>query len=179
MLHWEGMFFAVNKTKCQKATRSRRCTAAFTLIEVVVAMMLSVLALTAFYASSGQAVRIVKRGKETALASQLLQERIEALRSAPRWASVTTPDGVRTLITNATVTAANFPGATETVTVAAYPAGGTPFVVTRAISGSLSSSGSSLSAEKCVKLTLQVSWSGVGGTTRSRQIATLITKGGL
>lgn len=142
-------------------------------------MMLSVLALTAFYASSGQAVRIVKNGKETALASQLLQERIEALRSAPLWTSVTTPAGVSAVITSATLTAANLPGATETVTIASYPAGGTPIVVTRAPGGAIVTSGSSLSAQKCVKLTLQVSWTGVGNTARSRQLATLLTKGGL
>ena len=158
---------------------SRGFIGAFTLVEVMVAMMLSVLALTAFYASSGQAVRVVKSGKETALASQLLQERIEALRSASLWSSITTPAGVRAVLNNATVTASNLPGVTETVTVASYPAGGTPIVVTRSPGGTFSTSGASLSAQKCVKVTLQVSWTGVANTARSRQIATLIAKGGL
>ena len=71
-----GMSFVPNKKRCAFRRTPPRPDAASTLIEVLVAMMLSVLALTAFYASSGQAIRIVKSGKETALASQLLQERI-------------------------------------------------------------------------------------------------------
>ena len=174
-----GMFFVPNAIRCEFRRPPPRPDAAFTLIEVLVAMMLSVLALTAFYASSGQAIRIVKSGKETALASQLLQERIEALRSAPVWTSVTTPAGVSAVINSATLTAANFPGATETVTITSYPAGGTPIVVSRAPGGTITTSGASLSAQKCVKLTLQVSWTGVGNLARSRQVATLLTKGGL
>ena len=83
------------------------------------------------------------------------------------------------VINSATLTAANFPGATETVTITSYPAGGTPIVVSRAPGGTITTSGASLSAQKCVKLTLQVSWTGVGNKARNRQIATLLTKGGL
>lgn len=173
------MFHALSEKKGEFTQPFARSRAAFTLVEVLIAMMLSVLALTAFYASSGQAVRIVKSGKETALASQLLQERIEAMRSAPLWASVTTPAGVSATINSASLTAANFPGATETVTIASYPAGGTPIVVTRTPGGSIATSGASLSTQKCVKLTVQVSWTGVGNRARNRQIATLLTRGGL
>ena len=169
------MFLIQSEKSAEFTQPCSRLSAAFTLVEVLVAMMLSVLALTAFYASSGQAVRIVKSGKETALASQLLQERIEALRSAPLWSSVTTPSGLSTIMTNAT----NFPGATEAVTIASYPAGGTAIFVARGPTGAIFSSGSSLSAQKCVKATIEVSWVGVGNKARRRQIATLITKGGL
>lgn len=173
------MFLIQSEKSAEFTQPCSRLSAAFTLVEVLVAMMLSVLALTAFYASSGQAVRIVKSGKETALASQLLQERIEALRSAPLWSSVTTPSGLSTIMTNATSSATNFPGATEAVTIASYPAGGTAIFVARGPTGAIFSSGSSLSAQKCVKATIEVSWVGVGNKARRRQIATLITKGGL
>ena len=143
-----GMFFVPNAIRSEFRRPPPRPDAAFTLIEVLVAMMLSVLALTAFYASSGQAIRIVKSGKETTLASQLLQERIEALRAAPLWTSVTTSTGVSAVINSATLTAANFPDATETVTIASYPAGGTPIVVTRTPAGTITTSGASLSAQK-------------------------------
>ena len=166
--------FHVKKSRCQPQPQ-----AAFTLIEVMVSMMLSVLALTAFYASSGQAVRLVRSGNEAARSSQLLQDRIEAMRSAPLWSSVTTPTGLQTIMTSATATAANFRGATEVVTVATYPAGGTPIVVTRTPSGTVTSTGAALSTQKCVKATIQVRWTGSGNMTRSRQITTLLTKGGL
>ena len=83
------------------------------------------------------------------------------------------------VINSATLTAANFPGATETVTIASYPVAGTAIVVTRAPGGTISTSGASHSTQKCVKLTLQVSWTGVGNKTRTRQVATLLAKGGL
>ena len=84
-------------------------------------MMVTVISITTFYASAGQALRIMKAGKETVLGSQLLQQRIEALRSAPLWTSVTTPDGLSSVVAGATQSAGNLPGATETFTVTSYP----------------------------------------------------------
>ena len=169
-------------TQCRFAPRRgsplRHC-AAFSLVEVVVAMMITVIAITAFYASAGQALRIMKAGKETVLGSQLLQQRIETLRSAPLWTSVTTSDGIQSVVSGATQSAANLPGATETVTVTSYPSGGTPIVVTRSASGTFTTSGASLSAQNCVRLTVRVNWTGVGNVARSRQMSTIVTKGGL
>jgi Tfp pilus assembly protein PilV len=156
-----------------------RCSAAFSLVEVVIAMMITVIAVTTFYASVGQAVRVMKAGKEDVLASQIVQERIEALRSAPLWASVTTPGGFSSVIAGATQSAASLQGATETFTITSYPSGGTPIVVTRSSAGTVTTSGSSLSAQFCVMLTARVNWRGVGNIARSRQVSTIITKGGL
>ena len=168
--------------KCHDApvlgSRMCRCTA-FSLVEVVVAMMVTVIAITTFYASAGQAVRIMKAGKETVLGSQLVQQRMEALRAAPLWTSVTTPDGLRSEVAGATLSGPNLPGATETFTVTSYPSGGTPIVVTRSPTGTVTSSGSSLSAQYCVRLTVRVNWTGIGNVARSRQMSTIITKGGL
>ena len=154
-------------------------SAAFSLVEVVVAMMITVVAITAFYASAGQALRIMRAGKENVLGSQLVQERIESLRAAPLWSSVATPAGLGSAISGATQSAANLRNATETLTVVSYPAGGTPIVVTRAPAGTLSTSGASLAAQFCVKLTVRVNWTGVGGVSRSRQMSTIVSKGGL
>ena len=93
---------------------SPRCrSAAFSLVEVVVAMMITVLAITAFYASAGQALRVMKAGKETVLASQLLQERIEGIRSAPLWTSVAAPDRLKIAVAGSTQSGANLQGAGE------------------------------------------------------------------
>ena len=43
----------------------------------------------------------------------------------------------------------------------------------------VTSTGAALSTQKCVKATIQVRWTGSGNMTRSRQITTLLTKGGL
>ena len=158
---------------------SLRREAAFSLAETLMAVAISIIAATSFYAAAGQAVRIVKTGKETAYASQMLQQRVESFRATPLWANVTTVDGLNNLMTGATATAANFPGATETCTVVTYPNPGTPLIVTRSPGGIISSSGPSLSTEKCVKVTFKVNWIGTGHTSRSREVATVLTKGGL
>ena len=142
-------------------------------------MMITVIAITAFYASAGQALRVMKAGKETVLASQLLQERIEGIRAAPLWASVTVPDRLKIAVAGSTQSGANLQGATETFTVSSYPSGGTPIVVTRSPTGTFTSSSSSLSAQYCVKLTARVNWTGIGNVARSRQMSTIVTKGGL
>ena len=159
-------------------SRRRNC-AAFSLVEVVIAMMITVIAITAFYSSAGQALRIMKAGKEVALASEILQERMETLRAAPLWTSVTTSAGIGNVAANATASAANLPGVTETFTITAYPGAGTPLVVMRLPSGTFLNLGSSLSAQYCVKVTARVNWTGVGNVVRSRQMSTIVTKGGL
>ena len=156
-----------------------RRQAAFSLVEVVVAMMVTVIAITTFYASAGQALRIMKAGKETVLGSQLVQQRMEAPRAAPLWTSVTTPAGLASEVAGATQAAANLPGATETFTVTSYPLGRSPLVVTRSPAGTVTTSGSSFSAQYCVKLTVRVNWTGIGNVARSRQMSTIVTKGGL
>lgn len=153
--------------------------AGFTMIETMMAAAISLIAVTTFYAAAGQALRVVKTGKETAYASQLLQQRIEGFRAATLWTNVTTSSGITTLMTPATATAANFPGATEQCTVVAYPTAGTPLVVTRPPAGAVTATGAALSTQKCVQVTFQVSWTGVGKAARSRQIATILSKGGI
>ena len=168
------------KSPSQAGLKPLPCgSAAFSLVEVVVAMMITVVAITAFYASAGQALRIMRAGKENVLGSQLVQERIESLRAAPLWNSVTTPGGLSSSVSGATQAAANLRNATETLTVASYPAGGTPIVVTRTATGTSSTSGASLASQFCVKLTVRVNWTGVGNVPRSRQMSTIVSKGGL
>ena len=83
------------------------------------------------------------------------------------------------MVSGATRSAANLPGAIETFTVTAYPAGGTRIVVNRSQAGSVMMTGSSLSAQNFVTLTARVNWTGVGNVARSRQMSTILTKGGL
>ena len=151
---------------------------AFSLIEVLVSITLSAISLTTFYASAGQAIRIVKSGKDTANASQLLQQRIEVFRSTPQWTKVTTPTGIAALMTPMADSAVNIPGPTETVTVNSYPTPGTPIVVTRTAAGAITRSGANLDTQKCVKLTIRVTQT-VSGRTRARELSTILTKGGL
>ncbi len=145
----------------------------------MIAIAVSVIALAGLFAAAGQATRIVRSGKEIASASQMLQQRLETFRYTPPWTNITTDAGMRTLITTATATATNFANATETFTVEPYPAGGTPLVITRTPAGALSTTGSDLSSQRCVKLTVSVSWTGIGNIQRTRQMSTIVTEGGL
>ena len=159
--------------------RHARTPAAFTSAETMIAMAVCMISLVGIFGAAGQAVRIVRSGKEISSASQMLQQRLETFRYTPPWTNITTSAGITNLVTNATATATNFASATESFSVEPYPAGGTPLVVTLTPTGSLSTSGSDLSAQPCVKFTITVSWTGIGNIPRTRQLSTIMTKGGL
>jgi hypothetical protein len=145
----------------------------------MIAMAVCIIGLTGTFAAVGQAIRIVRSGKEIASASQMLQQRLETFRYTPPWTNITTSSGITTLVSSATASATNFANATEVFSVEPYPAGGTPLVITRSPAGVLSTSGSDLSAQPCVKFTITVSWKGIGNIQRTRQLSTIMTKGGL
>jgi type II secretory pathway pseudopilin PulG len=152
----------------------------FTLVETVVALAVSVSAMAAFFASAGEAIRVLKIGKETASASRLLQQRTEALRANKLWSNITTVTSFTRLVSNAAAIYPGFPAATETYTVSAYPPDGTSFTVTRNAGGTISTSGAPLPAsQRCVKIRAQISWTGVGKLSRNRTQATLLAKGGI
>jgi hypothetical protein len=153
--------------------------AGFTLVETLVAMGVTVMSLAGFYLASGQAVRIVRAGKEMGCASEMLQQRIEDFRYTPPWTNLTTVAGITSVVSTSTAISQNLKGVTETFTVVPYPAGGTPLVVTRSSDGTITSSGSDLSAQRCVKLTVAASWKGVSNAVRTRQMSTIVAKGGL
>ena len=150
----------------------------FTLIEPLVAMGVSVVALMGLYSSASQAGRIVRTGREIASGSEMVQERIESFRYTTTWANVTTGAGIQTTAASASAIAVNFGNVTETFTVQPWPSG-SQLVVTRTPGGSFTNNGVDLSSNKCVKFTVSASWTGVGNVARSRQLSTIITKGGL
>ena len=144
----------------------------------MVAASVAVIALGGFYASTQQAGRVLRMGKEVVSASEILQERIEALRYAPPWSNVTTPTGIASVVAAPTGAAANFSYVTETYTVSGYPSGSV-LTVTRSPSGTFTNNGVDLSVTNCVKVTVAATWTGVGNIQRSRQISTIMSKGGL
>jgi hypothetical protein len=158
--------------------RKRRSVAGFAFAEAMVAAAVAVIALGGFYASTQQAGRVLRLGKETVSASELLQQRIEALRYAPPWSNVTTAAGIASVVAAPTGIAANFSNVTETYTVSDYPSGST-LTVTRTPSGTFTNNGVDLSATSCVKVTVTATWTGIGNIQRTRQLSTIMSKGGL
>ena len=158
--------------------RKRRPVAGFAFAETMVAAAVAVIALGGFYASTQQAGRVLRMGKETVSASEMLQQRIEALRYAPPWSNITTAAGIASVVAAPTGASANFSNVTETYTVSGYPSGSV-LIVTRSPSGTFTNNGVDLSSTSCVKVTVTASWTGVGNIQRSRQLSTIISKGGL
>ena len=119
------------------STSSRKCLTrlrGFTLVESVVAMGMTAVALAGFYASEQQAARIARSGRTVASASEMLQERIEAFRYAPPWTNVTTGAGIASVAAGAPAIATTFGYASETFTVTGFPSGG-QLIVTRSPTG--------------------------------------------
>ncbi len=169
---------ARHMTRLGSQFRKRRSVAGFAFVEAMVAASVAVIALGGFYASSMQAGRVLRMGREVVLASEILQQRIEALRYAPPWSNITTAAGIESVVATPTGASANFSNVTETYTVSGYPSGSV-LTVTRAPSGAFVDNGVDLSSTSCVKVTIIASWTGVGNLQRSRQLSTIISKGGL
>lgn len=158
--------------------RKRRAIAGFAFAEAMVAASVAVVALGGFYASTQQAGRVLRMGKEVVSASEMLQQRIEALRYAPPWSNVTTAAGIASVVSAPTGISANFTNVSETFTVSGYPTG-SQLIVTRSPTGTFTNNGVDLSATGCVKITVMATWTGVGNIQRSRQMSTIMSKGGL
>lgn len=162
------------------AAPHRRSRAAFTLLETMVATALCALAISAFYLSTNHAVRLARAGRETALASEVLEQRLSAIRRLPLWTSVTSISGITQLLSTPSPAAASFPPASETITVETYPPGGGYFTVSRSATGSFTITDRALpSAPPCVQVTAQIGWMGPNNLAANRQLSTILTKGGL
>jgi type II secretory pathway pseudopilin PulG len=175
----EGQHGSNGLKDAARATEMRRRAMAFTLAEVIVAVTVGLLALGIFYTSASKAIQLVRSGKQTADASQLLQMRLETIRLTSPWANITTAAGLQSIITTAAPSAANFPGVTETYLVTPYPSGTGSLTVTRSPSGTMSSRGSDLSAQKCVQVEATLTWKGINSASKQCQLVTILTKGGL
>jgi type II secretory pathway pseudopilin PulG len=152
----------------------------FTLLETIVAIGICGFALTAFFVATGQALHIVKGGRDVSCASEVLQERMESFRAANPWENLITPATFSSLVTNATEIASSLPSATESFTISDYPADGNSFSVNRSATGTIATSGAALpAAQRCILVTAQVSWTGWSALVRTRTLTSIITKGGL
>ncbi len=158
---------------------ARRKNKGFTLVESIVAIAVGLLAMVVFYVSSSQALRLIRSGKQMANASQLVQMRLETIRLATSWASVTTPSELQKLVTDVAPSSANLSDEAESYIVTPYPSNGSSLTVARSVAGAMSSGGTDLSSQKCVMVTVTLSWSGPAKSQRKCQLSTIITKGGI
>jgi Tfp pilus assembly protein PilV len=70
-------------------TQSRSCRGGFTIIEVMVASSILLLAIVSVIATAGQAMRYLTDIRRTARASQVLQQKMEDIRIITTWSNLT------------------------------------------------------------------------------------------
>ncbi len=156
----------------------RHSQAGFSLVDALVALGVTVAAIAGLSASAQQATVLARSGKAFASAGQLLQQRVESFRRCTTWTNVTTAAGIAALTPAPYENATTFSNFTETFTIQPYPSG-TALVVTRSPTGTFSNNGVTLPTTTLVKVTIAETWTVTGTTQRSRQVCTLIAKGGI
>jgi Tfp pilus assembly protein PilV len=170
---------------------SRRAPHGFTLIDVMGAVLVIGLALVGLVTANGRAMSMLKSSKQAAVASKCLQQRIEQLRSY-NYSELTTSAELMSLYGVPPLPSAELPSFAEQVTVSAFTPATTsgttssapvaPFIqVTRAVNGNVTlvSDNTSLVSTPEVRVDVQITWPGPGGTTRMRQTSVIVANGGI
>ena len=157
-----------------------RAAAGFAMIEATVGMALLSLTLGCMFASNAHLLSLLRQGKQSTFATELIQERIEQFRSAV-WNEITVPSNVSALAgqTDAKLTTANLPGVAETIRIEPLvnPTN-TAIVCLRPATGAPTAVGPILTSEKSVKLTVTIQWTS-GKRTRTRGVTTIVANRGL
>jgi hypothetical protein len=151
---------------------------AFALVESVIGMALISVMLSCVFAANTHLLGLLKQGKEGTFATQMIQERMDTVRSA-LWDQVTDPARLAAVIGPATVSEGSLSGVTETITVE-------PLVnptnlsgqCVRTPAGTVTSSGSVLTGEQSVRVTVTVKWNSKH-RARVRAASTVLTNGGI
>lgn len=149
----------------------------FALVEAIVGMTLVIMMLGGVFAMNAHLLRILKDGKESAHATQLLQERVEQLRTT-LWDQVTTPAKLKTVMEGTPATSVNLPGAIERITVEPTDDATLKVQCDRSATGTVTESGVQISHFQTVKVTMTIKWNSRRGV-RERGMITLMTNGGI
>ena len=161
---------------------SARRERGFTFVEVMgAAMLVAVFLSGAFYANS-RGLNMLRSSRETAIASKILQERMEELRGMT-WTDVTDSSSLKSNYATATDSAAGLAPniLTETLTVTAWPTAGTAIKITRSATGTVAlvTDNVDLDVQSAVLITVRAAWTGAGARSRVRETSTVIANGGL
>jgi Tfp pilus assembly protein PilV len=165
----------------RKSTPRRSSLAGFTLVENIMACAIIAVGMAGTYTLNGQAMSILRMGRDQACASQVLQQRIEHLRIA-NWQRITNRTWIRDAILDAPADGSSeLSGLTETVTVSPFAGVGGANTFTRA--GSTASAGNnnvSLIANDGVIVKWRVTWKGAPASRiHTRETLAVLAKGGV
>jgi type II secretory pathway pseudopilin PulG len=162
--------------------RFRTDSAAFALVECTIATAISALFLGSLFLLNSSAMDTIQMARESACASQVLQQRIESMRIA-NWHQVTDASWLLTNLLNADAPGASqLKNMSETLTLVPYGSntvGNTQ--LNRANGGvSIAANNSALLGENAVKIIWTVNYTAVpNDRIISRQIVAILAKGGV
>jgi hypothetical protein len=170
-------------SKLSSLREKHRRLLGWTLTEAAVALGLLGIGLSGIFVANSRVLTQLRSIKQTAAATQALQERIDQVRRAT-WNDLTSSAYLRDSVLNtASVAGGALPGLVEEIDVGAYPPPpGSRIKLQRLANGSLSvvSVSPNLGTQaKAVSVFVRLSWKGTTGTTRQRECATIIAKGGI
>jgi hypothetical protein len=155
-------------------------SAAFALAEVVVGMALIVVVLALLFTLNGQLLGLLRQGKHSTYATQLIAERVEQLRTAS-FDAVTLPDYLegalkKSINGSATATGSNLPGVTEIIEIEPYDnPGGVQIGCVRTPAGVQPATGTGFPNENLVKVKISLKWKS-GKRQRERQFVTVMSR---
>lgn len=162
--------------------RSAAQQSGFALIECTIATAISALFLGSLFLMNSSAMDTIQMARESACASQVLQQRIESMRIA-NWHQVTDANWLSGNLLNTDAPGANLlKNVSETLTLVPYGSstvGNTQLTRTSGVVSTVSNN-SALLAESAVKIIWTVSYTAAPNDRPiSRQIVAILAKGGV
>jgi type II secretory pathway component PulJ len=145
--------------------RPRNSRAGFSLLDSLFALALGAIFFGALYLLTSQCLYLLSSGRETTLAQESLQDRIEQLRNCT-WPQITDANYIANNVLNTPSNDAAFlAAATETATINAYPTALSPAIqVTRSASTvTIGSSNSAIANSDLVRVDIVLNWTSSPG----------------
>ena len=153
-----------------------------TLIEAMIAATLSALFLGSLFTMNSSSMATIKMARDTACASQVLQQRIEGLRIA-NWHQITDAAWLRDNLLNADASGASqLKNCSETLMLIPYGSStsGNTKLTRQASHATIVNENNALLAENALKVVWTVTYVGVpNDRTITRQTVAIIAKGGV
>ena len=154
----------------------------FTLIEAMMAAAISALFLGSLFAINTSSMQTIKMARESAAASQVLQQRIESMRIA-NWHQITDADWIAANLLNSDAPGSvNLKAISETLTLAPYGSGTVGNIQLTRSSGSvaINTRNTTLLSENAVKVVWTVNYTGApNDRPATRQTVAILGKGGV
>lgn len=164
------------------AVRLTKAQSGVTLVECTVAVAICALFLSSLFVLNTSAMETLRLARETACASQILQQRIESLRIA-NWHQVTDATWLQSNLLNVDAPGASeLKNLTETVTLTPYGSSSTSYTQLNRVNGqaSIVTNNTSLLLENAVEVVWTANYT-IAPSDRpvSRRVVAILAKGGV